>query len=104
MIRPFTVHVPESELSDLRKRIDASKWPDREPVTDASQGVQQSTLQTLARYWSTTYDWRKCEAKLNTLPQFVTEIDGVDIHFILLRRGSRRPETTSYQLISRSIS
>src|SRR5262249_8526028 len=66
----------------LRRRIEATRWPDREPVADTSQGVQLATLQALARYWATDYDWRKCEAKLNALPQFKTEIDGLDIHFI----------------------
>jgi Epoxide hydrolase N terminus len=79
-IRPFHVNVPEAELTQLRRRINATGWPEREPVTDASQGVQLSTIQKLARYWATDYDWRKCEAKLNALPQFITEIDGLDIH------------------------
>jgi pimeloyl-ACP methyl ester carboxylesterase len=81
-VSPFTVNVPDSELTDLRRRITATRWPDRETVTDTSQGVQLATLQALARYWATDYDWRKCEAKLNALPQFKTEIDGLDIHFI----------------------
>jgi pimeloyl-ACP methyl ester carboxylesterase len=84
-IRPFHVTVPESELAELRRRINATKWPERETVTDASQGVQLETTQALARYWGTDYDWRKCEAKLNALPQFITEIDGLDIHFIHVR-------------------
>src|SRR6266404_253319 len=84
-IRPFQVDVPEAELTELRGRINATKWPERETVTDASQGVQLATMQALARYWSTDYDWRKCEARLNTLPQFITEIDGLDIHFIHVR-------------------
>jgi pimeloyl-ACP methyl ester carboxylesterase len=83
-IRPFQVNVPETELTDLRRRIHATKWPERETVSDASQGVQLATTQRLARYW-TEYDWRKCEAKLNALPQFITEIDGLDIHFIHVR-------------------
>jgi hypothetical protein len=83
-IRPFSVNVPDAELTDLRRRIHATKWPERETVTDASQGVQLATTQKLARYW-TEYDWRKCEAKLNALPQFITEIDGLDIHFIHVR-------------------
>ena len=82
-IRPFRVNVPEAELTDLRRRINATKWPEQE--TDASQGVQLKTAQALARYWATDYDWRKCEAKLNALPQFITEIDGLDIHFIHVR-------------------
>jgi pimeloyl-ACP methyl ester carboxylesterase len=84
-IRKFHVNVPESELTELRRRINATKWPDRETVTDESQGVPLATIQKLARYWGTDYDWRKCEAKLNALPQFVTEIDGLDIHFIHVR-------------------
>jgi len=84
-IRPFHVKVPEAELTELRRRINATKWPERETVTDASQGVQLATTQALARYWGTEYDWRKCEARLNALPQFITEIDGLDIHFIHVR-------------------
>ena len=84
-IRPFRVNVSEAELTELRKRINATKWPERETVADASQGVQLATIQKLARYWATDYDWRKCEAKLNALPQFITEIDGLDIHFIHVR-------------------
>jgi pimeloyl-ACP methyl ester carboxylesterase len=84
-IRPFTVSVPEAELAELRKRINATKWPDRETVTDATQGVQLATMQALARYWATEYDWRKVEARLSALPQFITEIDGLDIHFIHVR-------------------
>jgi pimeloyl-ACP methyl ester carboxylesterase len=83
--RPFRVAVPEAELTDLRTRIKATKWPERETVTDASQGVQLATTQALARYWATDYDWRKIEAKMNALPQFITEIDGLDIHFIHAR-------------------
>ncbi len=81
-IRPFHVHVADAALADLRQRIAATRWPEQETVTDESQGVQLATMQALARYWATEYDWRKCEAKLNALPQFITEIDGVDIHFI----------------------
>ena len=85
-IHPFQVKkVPEAELTDLRSRINATRWPERETVTDASQGVQLATTQKLARYWATEYDWRKCEAKLSALPNFVTEIDGLDIHFIHVR-------------------
>jgi pimeloyl-ACP methyl ester carboxylesterase len=84
-IRPFHVNVPEEKLVDLRRRLAATKWPERELVTDASQGVQLATMKELARYWATDYDWRKVEAKLNALPQFITEIDGVDIHFIHVR-------------------
>ena len=81
-IRPFHVEVPEEELDELRRRIAATRWPTKELVADRSQGVQLATMQELARYWTTDYDWRKAEAKLNALPQFTTEIDGVDIHFI----------------------
>jgi pimeloyl-ACP methyl ester carboxylesterase len=85
-IRPFrSFNVPEEALVDLRRRIVATRWPDRETVTEASQGVQLSTIQALARYWATEYDWRKIEAKMNALPQFVTEIEGLDIHFIHVR-------------------
>ena len=84
-IRPFRVAVPEAQLVDLRRRIGATRWPERETVTDASQGVQLATIQALARYWATSHDWRKCEARLNALPQFITEIDGLDIHFIHVR-------------------
>jgi len=88
-IRPFQVNVPEKELVDLRQRIAATRWPDREPVTDRSQGAQLAKIQALVRYWGTGYDWRKAEARLNALPQFVTKIDGLDIHFIHVR--SRHP-------------
>jgi len=85
-IRPFHhVKVPVAELSDLRRRINATRWPERETVADQSQGVQLATIQQLARYWGTDYDWRKCEAKLDALPQFITEIDELDIHFIHVR-------------------
>src|ERR1700747_2602370 len=84
-IRPFRVNVSEAELTELRKRINATKWPERETVTDATQGVQLATMQALARYWATDYDWRKCEAMLQSLPNFLTEIDGLDIHFIHVR-------------------
>ena len=86
-IRPFRVSVPEAALVDLRTRITATRWPERETVADASQGVQLATMQELARYWATDYDWRKVEAKLNALPQFITEIDGLDIHFIHVVRN-----------------
>jgi pimeloyl-ACP methyl ester carboxylesterase len=84
-IRPFHANFPEAELTELRRRINATRWPERETVTDQSQGVQLATIQKLARYWTTQYDWRKVEAKLNALPQFITEIDGLDIHFIHVR-------------------
>ena len=81
-IRPFRVNVTEDKIVDLRRRVHATKWPDRETVGDQSQGVQLATIQKLARYWGTDYDWRKAEARLNARPQFITEIDGLDIHFI----------------------
>ena len=84
-IRPFHVDVPDEELDHLRQRISATRWPSKELVGDRSQGVQLATMQALARYWTTDYDWRKAEAKLNALPQFTTEIDGVEIHFIHVR-------------------
>ena len=84
-IRPFHINVPKAKLTDLRKRINATKWPERELVTDASQGVQLGTMQKLADYWAKDYNWRKIEARLNALPQFTTKIDGVDIHFIHVR-------------------
>ena len=84
-IRPFQVNVPETEITELRRRILATRWPERETVADATQGVQLATTQALARYWATDYDWRKIEAKLNAYPQFITEIDGLDIHFIHVR-------------------
>jgi len=84
-IRPFHINFPEADLTELRRRITATRWPDRETVTDQTQGVQLETTQALARYWATDYDWRKIEAKLNALPNFITEIDGLDIHFIHVR-------------------
>ena len=84
-IRPFEFNFPDSELTELRKRIKATKWPDRETVSDQSQGVQLTTMQKLADYWANEYDWRKCEARLKAYPHFITEIDGLDIHFIHVR-------------------
>jgi hypothetical protein len=89
-VRPFRVDVPEEALDDLRRRIAATRWPEKETVADQSQGVQLATMQELARYWAHgywahDYDWRACEVKLNAIPQFVTEIDGLDIHFIHVR-------------------
>jgi hypothetical protein len=84
-VRPFRIDVPEEDLVDLRQRIAATRWPSKELVEDRSQGVQLATMQELARYWTTDYDWRKVEEKLNALPQFTTEIDGLDIHFIHVR-------------------
>src|SRR4249920_742878 len=81
-MRPFRVDMPDEAIADLRRRIAATRWPTRELVADRSQGVQLATTQELARYWAADYDWRACEARLNALPQFTTEIDGVDIHFI----------------------
>jgi pimeloyl-ACP methyl ester carboxylesterase len=81
-IRPFEVHVPDEDLADLRRRIAATRWPERETVADQSQGVPLETVRELARYWATDYNWRTCEAQLNALPHFITEIDGLDIHFI----------------------
>src|SRR3954454_14155835 len=83
--RPFKVNFPDEALADLRRRIAATKWPTRELVTDASQGVQLATMRKLANYWQNEHDWRKIEARLNALPQFMTEIDGLDIHFIHVR-------------------
>jgi pimeloyl-ACP methyl ester carboxylesterase len=88
-IRPFRAHVPDAEIAELRRRLAATRWPDKETVTDPSQGAQLADLQDLVRYWATDYDWRKGEARLNEYPQFVTEIDGVDIHFIHVK--SRHP-------------
>ena len=83
--RPFQVEIPEERIDDMRRRIGATQWPEPETVGDSSQGVQLETLQELARYWATDYDWRKCEAKLNAFPHFTTEIDGLEIHFIHVR-------------------
>ena len=88
-IRPFKVDVPEGALEDLRRRVSAVRWPSRELVTDRSQGVQLATIQELARYWTTDYDWRRCEARLNALPQFKTEIEGEDVHFIHVKSRAR---------------
>jgi len=79
-IRPFHVNVPEAELTELHRRINATRWPERETVTDQSQGVQLATIQKLAQYWGKEYDWRRCEAQLNALPQFIAEIDGHSFH------------------------
>src|SRR3954469_25057798 len=88
-IRPFHVQIPNTDIEDLRKRILATRWPDKETVADQSQGAQLAKLQELVHYWGTEYDWRKGEARLNAFPQFVTKIDGVDIHFIHVK--SRHP-------------
>ncbi len=92
-IRPFTINIPEAQLADLRQRIHATRWPDAETVNDQSQGVQTARIQALVRYWGNDYDWRKVEAQLNALPQFVTKIDGLDIHFLHVR--SRHPNAKS---------
>src|SRR4249920_510661 len=84
-IRRFQISFPEAALTDLRKRINATKWPEPETVPDATQGVQFATMQKLARYWGNEYDWSKCEARLKAVPHFITEIDGLDIHFIHVR-------------------
>jgi pimeloyl-ACP methyl ester carboxylesterase len=84
-IRPFRVGFPDEDLAELRRRIEATRWPERETVDDDSQGVPLATMQDLARYWATDYDWRRCEDKLNALPQFTTELDGLDIHFLHVR-------------------
>ena len=84
-IRPFHHSASDAELSELRRRINATKWPAKEPVSDTTQGVQLETIQKLARYWGAEYDWRRCEARLKALPHFITEIDGLDIHFIHVR-------------------
>ena len=84
-VRPFRVDVPQEAIDDLRRRIEATRWPSKELVEDRSQGVQLATMRELARYWTTEYDWRTCEARLNAVPQFMTEIDGLDIHFIHVR-------------------
>lgn len=84
-IRPFSVNVPEEEITELKRRINATRWPEKETVSDQSQGVQLETIQELARYWANEYDWRKIEASINSFPHFITEIDGLDIHFIHVR-------------------
>ena len=113
-IRPFHVNVPEPELTELRRRVAAARLPERETVTDFSQGVPLATTQKLARYWATEYDWRKVEARLNAVPNFITEIDGLDIHFIhvrskhenalpvLISHAGRAPSSSSSSSSSRS--
>src|SRR5919112_2549795 len=86
-IHDFQIEIPEAQIDDLRRRVAATRWPVQELVPDRTQGVQLATLQELARYWTAGYDWRRCEARLNALPQFTTEIDGVEIHFIHVRSG-----------------
>ena len=84
-IRPFTLAVPEAQLDDLKTRLDLARWPERETVDDWSQGVPLAALQDLVAYWRSGYDWRRCEARLNSLGQFITGIDGLDIHFLHIR-------------------
>jgi hypothetical protein len=84
-IRPFSVNFPDEALADLRRRIAATRWPDKEQVADETQGVRLATMRNLAQHWQTSHDWRKVEARLNALPQFITDIDGLDIHFIHVR-------------------
>src|SRR5688572_13698737 len=84
-VRPFRVDVPEAELAELRRRIKATRWPEKEPVADTSQGIPLATVEKLARYWASEYDWRKVESRFNAFPNFITEIDGLDIHFIHAR-------------------
>jgi hypothetical protein len=84
-IRPFRIHIPEKDLVDLRHRLAATRWPEKETVADGTQGVPLATMRELVQHWQTDYDWRKVEARLNALPQFITEIDGLDIHFIHVR-------------------
>jgi len=84
-IRPYSVNVPEAELTELHRRIKATRLPEKETVADFSQGVPLATVEKLAKYWATEYDWRKVEARLNAVPTFITEIDGLDIHFIHVR-------------------
>jgi hypothetical protein len=83
LIRPFHINIPEAAVTNLRQRIQATRWPDKENVTDRTQGVNLDQIQTLVKYWGTDYDWRKAEAKLNALPQFITKIDGLDIHLYM---------------------
>jgi hypothetical protein len=89
LIRPFRIDTAQDKLDDMRRRILAAQWPERETVADTSQGVPLGLMQDLARYWASEYDWRRCEAELNALPQFITEIDGLDIHFIHVRSRHR---------------
>ncbi|HEX7980956.1 MAG TPA: epoxide hydrolase, partial [Gemmatimonadaceae bacterium] len=89
-IRPFQVNVPDAEVADLNRRVKTTRWPDKETVTDDTQGVQFATMQKLARYWATDYDWRKIERRINALPNFITNIDGLDIHFIHVK--SKEPK------------
>ena len=88
-IRPFRIDIPGEEIAELRRRIAATRWPDRETVSDDSQGVRLAMMRELVAYWGTGYDWRKCEAKLNDLPHFITGIDGLDIHFTTYAPGTR---------------
>ena len=93
-VRPFQVGFPDEDIAELRRRINATRWPERETVTDDSQGVPLALMQDLARYWATDHDWGRCEAQLKALPHFITEIDGLDIHFIHVR--SKHPNCLLY--------
>src|SRR3982751_5433834 len=88
-LRTFKVHITNEQIADLKRRVLSTKWPSQELVKDESQGVQLATMQALAKYWATKYDWRKIEAKLNSYPQFITKIDGLDIHFIHVRSKNK---------------
>ena len=96
-IRPFKINLPESEVKELRQRVLATRWPGKETVNDQTQGVKLEQIQALVKYWGTSYDWRKAEAKLNALPQFITKIDGIDIHFIHVK--SRHPKALPIVMI-----
>ena len=97
-IRPFRFEASEAELGDLRRRIENTKWPDRETVADDSQGVRLKVMQALGQYWATEYDWRRCETRLNALPSFVTEIDWLDVHFIHVRSKHETPCRSSSRM------
>jgi len=101
-IRPFEFHATDAALSDLRRRIGATKWPSRELVADASQGVQLATTRELARHWQKDYDWRRFEARLNAMPQFMTSIDGIDIHFIHVRSNIRMHWRSLSRMVGRA--
>src|SRR5215470_5361648 len=88
-IRPFHFEASQADLADLRRRVSATKWPEQEQVSDATQGVQLATIQKLAQYWATQHDWRKCEAKINAVPNFITEINGLDIHSFTFVRNMK---------------
>src|SRR5947209_18779347 len=94
-VRPFQIEVPEREIEELRRRIDTTRWPTKELVADRSQGVQLATIQELARYWTTEYDWRQCEPRLNALPQFTTAIDGLTTHSIHMKSTNENESPSS---------